>query len=89
MIQTDYNYSGLQVQGAIIRVDRLWGNSTEGWTAQVGVYNVVQETQDDDSVIDVYKLIHDFNFSCEYSSAERGYVLIYNALQAEFGGTHV
>ena len=38
-IKTNYNFKGIQVPEVIIRVDRLWGSSKEGWTALVGVYN--------------------------------------------------
>lgn len=37
-IKTNYNFKGIEVKDAIIRVDRLWGSSKEGWTALVGVY---------------------------------------------------
>lgn len=42
-IKTKYNFKGIQVPEAIIRVDRLWGSSKEGWTALVGVYNKTLE----------------------------------------------
>ena len=42
-IKTNYNLKGIEVKDAIIRVDRLWGSSKEGWTALVGVYNLTQE----------------------------------------------
>ena len=42
-IKTTYNFKGVEVKDAIIRVDRLWGSSKEGWTALVGVYNKTTE----------------------------------------------
>lgn len=37
-IKVNYNFKGIEVKDAYIRVDRLWGSSKEGWTALVGVY---------------------------------------------------
>lgn len=37
-IKTNYDFNGLNIQDAIIRIDRLWGSSREGWTSLVGVY---------------------------------------------------
>ena len=42
-IKTNYDFKGIQVPEAIIRVDRLWGSSKEGWTALVGVYTKTLE----------------------------------------------
>ena len=42
-IKTNYNFKGIEVKDAYIRVDRLWGSSKEGWTALVGVYNITTE----------------------------------------------
>lgn len=38
-IKVDYKLKGMiEIKDSIIRVDRLWGSSKEGWTALVGVY---------------------------------------------------
>ena len=38
-IKTNYKLKEVvEVKDSIIRVDRLWGSSKEGWTALVGVY---------------------------------------------------
>lgn len=37
-IKTNYNFKGVEVKDAYIRIDRLWGSSRDGWTALVGVY---------------------------------------------------
>ena len=38
-IKTNYKLKEvIEVKDSIIRVDRLWGSSKEGWTALVGVY---------------------------------------------------
>jgi len=42
-IKTKYNFKGIEVKDAYIRIDRLFGSSKEGWTALVGVYNVTLE----------------------------------------------
>jgi len=40
-IKTNYNFKSIEVKDAIIRVDRLFGSSKEGWTALVRVYTKV------------------------------------------------
>lgn len=42
-IKTTYNFKGIEVKDAIIRVERIFGSSKEGWTALVGVYNQTKE----------------------------------------------
>ena len=37
-IKTNYDFNGIEIPNAIIRIDRLWGSSREGWTALIGVY---------------------------------------------------
>lgn len=98
-IRTNYNFKGIQVQDAYIRVDRLWGSSKGGWNSLVGVYNITTETipaieADPDNSVEaqpettqeVYNKIDELNFDAEYSESERGYVSMYNALKKEFGG---
>lgn len=41
-IITNYDFNGINVEDATIRVDRLWGSSKEGWTALVRVYTTVK-----------------------------------------------
>lgn len=42
-IKINYNFKGIEVKDAYIRVDRLWGSSKEGWTGLVGVYTQTKE----------------------------------------------
>lgn len=37
-IQTNFNFNGIEIPNAIIRIQRLWGSSREGWSSLVGVY---------------------------------------------------
>lgn len=98
-IKTNYNFKGIQVPEAIIRVDRLWGSSKEGWTALVGVYNKTtqeipaveasegieaQETKSYEVIRD--NLIEEFNFQAPFKEDERGYKTIYRALMDKYGG---
>ena len=98
-IKTNYNFKGIEVKDAYIRVDRLWGSSKEGWNSLVGVYNLtvenvpavkVDEASDvvaqEATTIEVFNLIEEFNHSANYTEGERGYVTIYNSLKEEFGG---
>ena len=101
-IKTNYNFKGIQVPEVIIRVDRLWGSSKEGWTALVGIYNKTTEEfpaieADEDNGVEaqeattktVYNKIEEFNHSCNYVADERGYVSMYKSLQDKFGGEEV
>ena len=101
-IKTTYNLHGIEIQDAIIRIERLWGSSREGWTSLASV-NTVTEIPATEAVgvegeegyvpatearTDMNK-ITEFNRSCDYTENERGYVSMYNALTAEFGGERV
>ena len=98
-IKTTYNFKGIEVKDAIIRVDRLWGSSKEGWTALVRVYTKVTkevpaiEADLDNGIeaveahtIDVLEQIEEFNHNCLFSADERGYESIYKSLTEKFGG---
>ena len=98
-IKTNYNFKGIEVKDAYIRVDRLWGSSKEGWNSLVGVYNTIIENvpavkadeasgvaAQEASTIEVFNLIEEFNHSANYDEEERGYVTMYNSLKEEFGG---
>jgi len=101
-IKTNYDFNGLNIQDAIIRIDRLWGSSREGWTALVGVY-IEREVpaveavgvEGDEDYIPAQEattelvLITDFNHSAAYKEDERGYVTLYATLHEEFGGVKV
>ena len=43
-IKSNYDFKGISIADAYIRIDRLWGSSKENWTALVGVYNLTEET---------------------------------------------
>jgi hypothetical protein len=101
-IQTTYNLHNVQIPNAIIRVDRLWGSSKEGWTALVGVYTT--ETVPAVAAVGVEgeegyvpakpettrkNKITEFNHSVPYVADERGYATMYKSLQDKFGGAEV
>ena len=90
-IKTNYNFKGIEVKDAIIRVDRLWGSSKENWTALVGVYNItteeVESTNEQESTTKtVYNKLEEFNHSATYNVDERGYESLYKSLKDKFGG---
>jgi hypothetical protein len=101
-IKTTYNLHGIEIQDAIIRIERLWGSSREGWTSLVSV-NIINEipateavgVEGDEDYVPAtqasteLKQITEFNRSTSYKSDERGYVSMYNALTEEFGGVKV
>ena len=80
-IKTKYNFKGIEVKDAVIKVNRLFGSKQEGWNSLIGVYNI---TTEDDK--DVFNLIEEFNYSASYVSEERGYVSVYKSLTEKFGG---
>jgi len=101
-IQTDYNFNGLTIPNAYVRIDRLWGSSREGWSSLVGVYmEVVMPAvaavgiEGEEGFIPaqpettVKNLIKEFNHSVGYKAEERGYVSLYTSLMVDIGGIEV
>ena len=99
-IKTNYNFKGIQVPEAIIRVDRLWGSSKEGWTALVGVYNKATEEipaveasegieAQEAKIVEVMNKIDEFNFNTEFVEDLRGYTSLYAGLMSKYGGEEV
>lgn len=99
-IKTNYNFKGIQVPEAIIRVDRLWGSSKEGWTALVGVYNkttkeipAIEASEgieaQDAKTVEVMNKIDEFNFNTEFVEDLRGYASLYAGLMEKYGGVRI
>jgi hypothetical protein len=93
-IRTDYNFKGINVPDATIRIIRVFGSSREGWNSLVGVYNTAIETapatEDTEATAkEVMNLIEEFNFNAEFSKDKRGYKSLYEGLMAKFGGVRV
>jgi len=98
-IKSNYNFKGISIQDAYIRVDRIFGSSREGWNSLIGVYNITTETLpaieadlDNDiearpeTIQEIFNKIDEFNFRSDYSETERGYTSLYNKLKENFGG---
>ncbi len=96
-IKTNFNYRGIEIPNAVIKVNRLFGSKREGWSSLVGVYNITTEEvpvleADSETVYqtaEVYNLIEEFNHSASYAADERGYVSVYKSLTVKFGGIEV
>lgn len=94
-IKTNYKLKEVvEVKDSIIKVDRLWGSSKDGWTALVGVYiktlkEVPAVEAKEATQIEVTEKIDEFNISTPYVDDERGYVSIYKVLTEKFGGIEV
>ncbi len=84
-IKTNFNYNGLEINGAYIRVENLSGNSKSGWDSLISVNNIVIETTEDET-IEVKKQITVFNHSVPFVENERGYQTIYKSLLEKLGG---
>jgi len=90
-IKTNYNFKGIEVKDAYIRIDRLFGSSKENWTALVGVYNITTEEVpaiegEEAKVETVYNKLDEFNIVAPFSADDRGYESLYSELKAKFGG---
>jgi hypothetical protein len=94
-IQTTYNFKGITIPNAYIRVARIWGSSKEGWTALVeacvdetyttpAMGTESEEGYTPETTATRKSVVESFNISAGYVSSERGYQSIYNALQAKF-----
>ena len=100
-IKTNYKLKEVvEVKDSIIRVDRLWGSSKEGWTALVGVYNKTTEEipaveasegieAQETKTVEVMNKIDEFNFQAPFKEDERGYKTIYDALTLKYGGIEI
>ncbi len=101
-IKTNFNYKGIEIPNAVIKVNRLFGSKQEGWNSLVGVYNVTLEEvlaveADEENgteakeayTKEVYNLIEEFNHNASYAADERGYVSVYKSLTVKFGGIEV
>ena len=42
-IKTDYNFKGIEVKDATIKIVRIFGSSKDGWNSLVGVYTQTKE----------------------------------------------
>ncbi len=79
-----YNFKGIEVKDAYIRIDRLFGSKRQGWNSLIGVYNVTLEevpaVEADSETIyqtaEVYNLVEEFNHSASYVADEIGYVVV-------------
>ena len=98
-IKTTYNFHNVLIPNAIIKIDRLWGSSKEGWTGYISVSTaelipaVGVEGEDGymPATPETTKLnkITEFNHSANFNPDERGYVSVYKSLQEKFGGEEV
>jgi hypothetical protein len=101
-IQTNYDFNGLTIPNAYVRIDRLWGSSREGWNSLVGVYMEVAAPaisavgiEGEEGYVPAQpatmnkNLIKEFNHSTPYVAGERGYVSLYISLMADLGGVEV
>ena len=93
-IKTNYNFKGIEVKDAIIRVINLSGSSSRGWDSLVGVYNTIIETvpatdEQEEATREVVNLIEEFNHSVDFKEDERGYVTVYKSLIEKYGGVEV
>ena len=99
-IKTNYNFKGIEVKDAYIRIDRVFGSSKEGWNSLVGVYNITTEEvpaieasegveAQEATTRTVYNKLEEFNHNASYVADERGYVTLYKSLMDKLGGVEV
>ena len=101
-IKTNYNFKGIKIPDATIKVIRLFGSSKDGWNSLVGVYNTTVEIvpaveadtekgieAQEATTKEVLSLIEEFNHQASYKEDERGYVSVYNSLTEKDGGGEI
>lgn len=96
-LQTDYNYNGLTIPNAYLRVLRIFGGKTEGWNSLVQVFPAkpapyVQEFDADGNDITPEPIppITTFNQGAKYNPDNmNGLELVYIAMQEKLGGVAV
>lgn len=79
-IKTNYNFKGIEIENAIIRIIRIFGSSKEGWNSLVGIYSTTKDAEN---------LIEEFNHKVEYNENENVYETIYNSLTVKYGGIKI
>jgi hypothetical protein len=77
-IKTKYNFKGIEVKDAYIRIDRLFGSSKEGWTALVGAYNI---TVEEVPVVEAVKSIIDEDGVLSFKGVEAYRKEVYNLIE--------
>ena len=76
-ITQSYNFQGVTISNAYIRVDRVFGGKREGWNSVVSVY-ASQEAAE------IYAPLEQLNQSAPYDDGEMNpYKKLYAALKAE------
>lgn len=84
-VKTNYDFKGILVEDAIIRVDRIFGSSKEGWDSLVTVS--IQNKENPENF--VLGEIERFNFQAPFDKGERGYATVYKALMEKYGGVEI
>lgn len=81
----EYKFRTAVIKDAIIRVERIFGNSRVGWDSLVSV-TVENKTDSENPVVEQ---IEEFNFKAPFNKDERGYITIYKALMEKYGGVEI
>ena len=82
-IKVDYNFKGIEIKDAIIKVIRIFGSSKEGWNSLVGVYAQTKE------IVPAVKKVEQVGFPAEPNyvapiEAKESYEVIRDNLIEEF-----
>lgn len=81
----NYNFKGVPLKDVIIKVERIFGNSKQGWDSLVTVSLANKENLENI----VMEEIERFNFQASFKENERGYKTVYLALMDKYGGIEV
>lgn len=82
-IQTNYNFKGIEVKDATIKVIRIFGSSKEGWNSLVGVYTHTKEIIPAVEKVEQIGLIGEPNYVAPIEAKE-SYEVIRDNLIEEF-----
>jgi hypothetical protein len=73
-----YDFRGITIPAAYIRVDRIFGGKREGWNSVIGVYASAESAANGDEPLEQY------NQPAEYADAEPNpYKLIYHQAKTD------
>lgn len=76
-LQTHFNFKGIDIPAAYLRVDRVFGGKRAGWNSVVGVYASASAAADQQP-------LEQFNQAAEYVAEEPPHLLIYAALKDKY-----
>jgi len=76
-----YNFKGIEVKDAVIKVNRLFGSKREGWNSLVGVYNTTTEEVPAVEAVSQVGFPGEFGYVEEVEAKQATSKTVYNLLE--------